>query len=174
MLGVVNHIFKNLITVNEYDAMNWAQACNVAREVVYGEPAFAGNACKTLLNRVDLLRLRCSVECYVQCFSDFREVVDSCFSNSLDSKYVSYIKKFRCSFLDLGISVTPKVHAVFNHVKYFCEKVGRGLGFYSEQSVESVHADFKTTWNRYKFNNSNSEYYEKFLSAVCQYNSHHV
>lgn len=76
--------------------------------------------------------------------------------------------------MELGIEVTPKVHAVFFHVKEFCEKNGLGLGFFSEQAMESVHFDFKSTWEINKVTIDHPDYPKKLLRAVCQYNSLHI
>ena len=39
----------------------------------------------------------------------------------------------------LGITVTPKAHAVMPHAGEFCTMTGRGLGRWDEQCGESVH-----------------------------------
>ena len=48
-------------------------------------------------------------------------------------------------YRELGITVTPKVHMVEQHITEFMGLKGEaaGLGFYSEQAIESVHHDFK-------------------------------
>jgi hypothetical protein len=40
----------------------------------------------------------------------FSKVVDSCFSNTLLDTYITDILKFKKAYMDLGITVTPKVH----------------------------------------------------------------
>lgn len=164
----------------ERDADEWAKKCNVTHEFVHGAPAFAGNSCKTLLEKVDELQGICQMNgCYmcikyVRCFRDFRAVVQSCFSIDLKPGYLENLEEFRKSYSDLKISITPKVHAVFHHVGYFCRKTGRGLGFFDEQSVESVHSDFDTTWSKYKAGDKTSGYATGLLRAVQRYNSQHV
>lgn len=160
----------------ELDSMKWAKQCNVQRQFVHGSPAFAGNACKTLLNRIDSLRAFACIKClkYVKCFQHFRNVVEACFSLKLNPEYKKYIAEFKRSYCDLNISITPKIHCVFFHVAEFCDKVGKGLGFYSEQAIEAVHADFKSTWAKYKVATSHSEYSKQLLRAVQEYNSKHL
>ena len=75
--------------------------------------------------------------------------------------YQSKIRKFSRAYLDLRINVTPKVHAVMHHISEFCEKTGRGLGPWSEQASESIHHDFKQTWQRFKINKTDHELYGK-------------
>lgn len=108
---------------------------------------------------------------YVQCFNDFNKVVKSCFSIELKTDYVNHINNFRQSYLDLGIRVTPKVHTVINHIEYFCEKNQRGLGFYSEQTLESSHAKFSNFWNKYKVKKTNQNFPEILLKTVKAFNS---
>ena len=40
------------------------------------------------------------------------------------------------------LSVTPKLHFLFEHVADYCEKVNRGLGITAEQAHESLHSFF--------------------------------
>ena len=82
--------------------------------------------------------------------------------------YGESIKKFTNAYLKLGISITPKVHAVMYHVEEFCNLSGRGLGPWSEQAGESVHHDFKNTWSRFMVNDIDRDIYgENLLKAVC-------
>lgn len=176
MLGVVNKLFKHMLLEFEDESLKWAKICKVTREFVHGSPAFAGNSCKILLEKIDILRGICRNSClkYVKCFKDFQTVFDSCFSSTLKPKYIQYISDFKRSYCDLNISITPKVHSVFFHVPDFCSKVEKGLGFYSEQAIESVHSDFKTMWAKYKVSSTHPEYPSKLLKAVQEYNAQHV
>ena len=54
--------------------------------------------------------------------------------------------------MELGISVTPKVHIVIFHTIDFCKISGRGISPCSEKTKESVQQDFRETWKRYKVN----------------------
>lgn len=111
---------------------------------------------------------------YVQCFQDFQRVVASCFSIDLDESFENQINKFRQSYQALNISITPKVHTVFFHVAHFCNKNNKGLGFFSEQAVESAHYDFNTTWHKYRVGNEHPQYSSRLLKAVQEYNSCHI
>lgn len=124
LTGIVNKLHDHMLQEYQADTLKWTNLCHVQRKVTCGNFAFAGNACKTLLDKVDVLKSFCSRGClkYVQCFTDFKEVVTSCFSNNLHADYKIKIKKFEQSYLALNISVTPKVHTVFFHVTHFCDK----------------------------------------------------
>lgn len=154
----------------------WANACHVEREMTHGSSAFKGNSCKKLLNNVDILRSQRNIGIlkYVRVFDDFKMVVTSCFGNNLNSDYKICINAFRESYLLLGITVTPKVHAVFFHVAEFCEIKNMGLGYFSKQAIESVHYDFQNIWEQHKVAKNHPEYFKKFLRATCAYNSLHL
>lgn len=175
MLGVVNTLYNHLLKESEQDALQWAQKCSVTREVYHGSSGFSGNSCKKLLSKVDFLRSNCCISSlkYVQAFRDFNTVVQACFSMKLDPDFKQIITNFKQSYLDLEISITPKVHAVFFHVPDFCDEKQAGLGFYSEQAMESVHSDFKHVWNKYKVAKDHPDYDEKLYRAICEYNSLH-
>ena len=88
------NMLKHFEKVSEFSA----KKCNVSREILYGSAGFAGNSCKILLNKVDILRQICSsmgnFSCmkYVKCFDDFKNVVDSCFSIDLKPEYRNNIE----------------------------------------------------------------------------------
>ena len=176
MLGVVNTLYTNLLKESEQDALRWAKQCCVFREVYHGSSSFNGNSCRTLLRQLDVLRSNSHnlvTLKYVKAFSDFAAVVTACFSLKIDPSYKNKIAEFKKSFLDLGIPITPKIHAVFFHVPDFCDEYQNGLGFYTEQAMESVHSDFKNVWKRYKVAKGHPDYSEKLRRALCEYNSLH-
>lgn len=46
-------------------------------------------------------------------------------------------------------SVTPKLHMLEDHVLEFASKWGLGIGIYSEQGGESIHAEFNSLKRQY-------------------------
>ena len=50
----------------------------------------------------------------------------------------------------LFFKVSWKLHILLEHLGPFLEQKGVGLGRFAEQAIESVHAKFKPTWQRYK------------------------
>lgn len=176
MLGVVNTVFTHMLKEFETESLAWAESCYVQREITHGNPAFKGNSCKKLLENVDILRGKKNLGLmkYVKVFDDFRKVTSACFGNDLKENYSECIQAFKKSYVDLGVNITPKVHAVFFHVEQFCAIKGVSLGFFSEQAMESVHFDFKTTWEKNKVSVNHPDYPEKLLRSVCSYNSLHV
>ena len=121
----------------------WLKACNVKKEEYHGG-SFAGNPSRKLLLNIDRLEaLEPPEACkkFISAFKSFNDVVTACYGNELDVDYLRKIAIFAADYYRLGISVTPKVHAVIYHIAEFCELTGRGP--WSEQTGESVHYDFK-------------------------------
>lgn len=174
LIGTVSTMYKGL--ENEWPQVNqWATACNVVKEAMHGG-TFTGNSARMLLNKVDILQAMCPLTClpYVMAFRNFAKVIDSCFGGELNCDYETYIDRFKDSYMDLGISVTPKVHAVFHHVIDSCNKTQKPLGNFSEQASESVHADFKKIWKNYKVLPIHPDYNYKLTRAIQEYNSLHI
>ncbi len=76
--------------------------------------------------------------------------------------------------MKLAIPVTPKIHAIFDHIAEFCQKRGIGLGNFSEQASESVHHDFQKTWERYAMPLGHKDFGKHLCQAVVKYNSQHI
>jgi len=110
-------------------SLEWAKKCNVSRKCINdGYSSFVGNDCYKLLNSIDILEsMKCLGICkYVEVFRKLAIVVHGCFSLNLDSKFKDYIKSFKASYMALGISITPKIHIIFEHVSEFCEHSKQG------------------------------------------------
>ena len=84
------------------------------------------------------------------------------------------IKDFEICYRALGISITPKVHILIDHIPMFCERKQTSLGPYSEQASESVHSDFRKTWENYKVSPNNPSFGEKLLRTIVIYNARHL
>ena len=175
MLGVVNHLYK-AIEQEWAGVRHWAETCHVERQAYQGG-SFDGNSCRKLLKNVDHLQSMCPLQVlkFVKALRDFNQVVSACFGAELDVDcFAKYIHDFRESYLDLGIPVTPKAHRVFYHVEEYCRRNNSSLGRSSEQSLEAVHSDFKSTWSKYKVSRDHPDYPSALLRAVREYNSQHI
>lgn len=176
LLGVVNTTVHHMQKEFESDTLKWIKLCNVEREVTRGGTGFKGNSCKILLKKVDLLQSICELGClkYVEVLRNFNKVVDDCFKVKLNPAFLDSIEKFKISYLNLNISVTPKIHAVFHHVKEFCIEKKKGLGYYSEQAMESVHFDFNRIWSKYAVAEDHPDFDKRLLRAITEYNCSHI
>lgn len=175
MLGVVNHLYKAI--EHEWSGVQqWAETCHVERQAYHGG-SFDGNSCRKLLKNVDQLQSMCPLQVvkFVKALRDFDQVVSACFGSELNVNcFEKHLKDFKESYLALEIPVTPKVHCVFYHVEEFCRRNDSSLGRSSEQSMEAVHSDFKSTWLKYKVSRDHPDYPSALLRAVREYNSQHI
>ena len=149
---------------------DWLKLCNV-KKVEYHGGKFEGNSSRALLKKTDQLEGLCPsnniVKKFANAFKALNDVVAVCYGYELAADYVAKIKKFSGAYLELGINITPKVHNLVHHLQEFCALTGRGLGPWSEQASESIHHDFKQTWQRFKINDTDDELYgEHLLKAV--------
>ena len=179
LLGVVNHMYKAMTEVWP-NVVKWPSALHIQQEPYHGGQ-FAGNACHKLLSNLDLLQRIAETESAFQVFGiidalrKFKSVVTACFGMVLEDDFSEKIDRFRDSYLAImNISVTPKVHAVFFHVKQFIEIKRAPLGVFSEQATESMHHNFSSHWQRYKRDRNHPEYAKRLLSCVVDYNSKHL
>ena len=49
-----------------------------------------------------------------------------------------------------------------------------GIGYWSEQAFEAVHANFKVDWDTVKVDLGHKEYMERLTAAMSRYNSRHI
>ena len=175
LTGPVNTLYKAMEKLWP-NASQWLVACHVQR-VAYHGGNFTGNSARTLLKNVDRLQAMCPLQIlpYVAPLRSLDAVVSACYGAQLRPEYTHAIRRFQNDFLDLGINISPKIHAIFFHVPEFCQMVGKGLGSYSEQASESVHHDFQKIWENYKIQDQDHPRYgEQLLKAVTTYNSRHL
>ena len=127
---------------------------HIARKKKQGNNDLEGNQSRDFLRCIDKLEVMLMKECpdrivealpYIAVLRAFNKVVHSCFGVTLLEGYAENITMFSKLYRELGITVTPKVHMVEQHIMDFIGLKGEaaGLGFYSEQAMESVHHDFK-------------------------------
>jgi len=129
LLGIISRLFNHLndiliqIPGNTITAKDWSTECALVRPKFHGGE-FNGNSCKILLNSVDKLekiapKENNEVQQVVKVLKDFKTIKDMCFGKEVKSDYRVAIKEFEASYKLLGISVTPKVHAVLDHIEDF-------------------------------------------------------
>ena len=150
-----------------------------------------GNATRKLLKVMDSLELelgKVSAEVYMKglpftrALRNFDRVVHSCFGQKLLEGWEEHIAEFSTSYKDLisstgrQVTITPKVHILTTHVEQFLQMKndGRGLGYWSEQAFESVHADFKQDWENVKVDINHPDFLSKMMKCIIRYNSRHI
>ena len=146
---------------------------------------FDGANCNKLLKHLDNLEETVLSHSYsllpiTECLRDFKRVVDECFSSQLGESLVPSMVKLKNSFDYLifmsdelnckkKISITWKIHILFEHVVPFCIQTKRGLALFAEQTGESVHCKFKPTWARYKRDHSHMDHGDSLLRAISNF-----
>jgi hypothetical protein len=176
LLGVANKLLDELNAKwGEDQGYQWAKDKGIVR-VSWRGGSMEGNQSKKFLEKTEDLYnvLPDALKPFAVAAKAFNKVRVACFGMNLEANYSDAIEEFRQCYLELDISVTPKVHCVFQHVREFCYIVETGLGQYSEQASESVHADWAPTYQRYQRPMDHNEYPEKLLAAVVKYNSNHI
>ena len=75
----------------------------------------------------------------------FSDVVTSCFGTNIESEYMEHIHQFEEAFDRTGLPCSTKVHVICRHIITVIQNYlppGKGLGYVSEQAVESSHSRF--------------------------------
>ena len=104
-----------------------------------------GNACRDVLESLDVLEsdlldenlsdiTRTEIQLLVNSLRAFNKVRKSCFGEDLEKSYIEDINEFKEEYVKTGMSITTKIHIIFEHVKDFCTEHNKGLGHYSEQA----------------------------------------
>ena len=111
LLGPVNKMYEELEKLWP-DVAGWAKSCKAFKCCRQGS-GFNGNACMRLIEPENLDKLQKiippEVDMYVSALRSFGRVVKSCFGLTLSPSYQADIEHFRKCYLNLDISVTPKV-----------------------------------------------------------------
>ena len=179
---VVNHFVKELFKVCP-EIIDWLKASprHIVFEPYFGGKTLEGGQCSKVLNNLDDLEdfLPRNLNLFVQCLRCLRDTVDSCFSYSLDPSYREVISRFRLSFEQLreqfGVSETNKLHMIFEHVPEFIDRVGKGLGEYSEQELENAHSEWDVIWGRYLVKDFESPMFLiNYRKSVLTFNADHA
>ena len=192
MTGIVGKIISEMercAFVEKQDGETFMNAFlkreDISKCVYQGSNSFEGNQARKLLQRVDKLErdvknldfeTATSAMPFVETLRIFDRVVTACFGQILNQSYNQEIAKFSDKYRELNISVTPKVHVVEKHVPEFLKQKGEiaGLGFWSEQAMESAHHDFKMEWEKVKVSPNHEEYGDRLLTTTVRYAGKHV
>ena len=133
VLGITNMLFDHLINiVNQSNscplkATDWSNKLSINRPPMHlGE--FNGNQCRHLLNNLYLLeellesaKIGFEGGKLIAAFKTFNAVRQACFGNVLNSSYRDSLFSIERVYKVLGISITPKVHAIIKHVPGFID-----------------------------------------------------
>lgn len=141
----------------------------------YFPNTFEGRHAKKLLWNLPKLKLCPNDKCIpiYKVLEAFAEVERSCFRVLREPDFIEKIREFRSACKACGESVSPKMHLLDDHVISFLLQFTDppyGLGYFSEQALESAHHKFKQTWLNWNFNESTSGYEKALMAAVLDFN----
>ena len=179
LTGITNHIFNELNDLwGEDRAYKWALTYNIPNDSHHGN-GFKGPSARSVLSHASDLEkdvsLPRSLKIFAHALQAFNIVVAGSFGKFESKFIIKEIYAFETAFMKLNISVTPKVHAVFEHLPEFLNLGYGPLGYYSEQATEASHYDFTPVWNNFASNPTKLEQVgRQHLNAVNKYNSLHV
>ncbi len=187
MLGVVAKLFDELTDRMQKELQSsapteWAKHQNIMREQYRGG-TLEGNQCRLLLRKsLDLARsLPDKFKAFGLVLHRFDEVVSSCFGIECTGDPEQKIAEFKQAYFTLPVTITPKVHCVFDHVPQWLHrqqtKTGRrvGLGYATEQASEAVNREFRQKWEGgFKISETRDEYKDRLLRCVVRYNGGHL
>ena len=96
ILGVVNTLIDKMEKEFQADTKLWIRKLRNSRDITHSRSGFNGNACKILLDKVDILRSFCNLGLlkYINTLEKFNNVVNSCFGYELLKGYEEKIKEF--------------------------------------------------------------------------------
>ena len=99
----------------------------------------------------------------------------SCFGQDLACEYEDCIKDFSHQYRTLGISIIL-YYIIEQHIVEFLKAKGEvaGLGFWSEQAMESGHHDFKLEWEKVKVSSNHKQYSQRLYNTTVRYAGKHL
>ena len=189
--GFVNHTFYKGYAkeIGLERALQFPKMINAVASD-YHSNVFEGNGCREILKKADMMANRkilgddispLRVSKYIRVFKAMDKIVELCFGIKVvgeESDVVRMLDDLVSSYMDLDISVTLKMHVIFFYLLPALQNPvlkGRGLGIVSGQAGESIHAEFKIFWEKYKIKTlDNPRYGVHFKKAVIEYSSKHL
>lgn len=127
------------------------------------EPDICGDL-ETKLKILPLVNIFKAMNKIVSCSFSSRKV-----DNDLNLQVANLTKLYQAT----GLSVTLKIHVIFEHLVKCISFLNSPLGPCSEQPGETVHSEFLKIWKFHKINDTKSEEYLKNLKkAVVQFSQH--
>ena len=177
----VNHILDSLR--EEWpELFDWLMSLHIVVEQYFG-CTLEGNEVAKVLNNLDSLaeKLPSNLQPFVTLLKSFDEVRKSCFSaKELLPDYEEKIDLYCNAVYEVkdkfGMSITPKLHIVMEHVKTWCKKFNAPLGKFSEQECEAVHYQFNALWTeRFIVKDIYApSYLDQLLKAVLTFNEENI
>ena len=159
-LGPFNHVMKSLAKKCPKEVETFLNTVQVSKEKYHGGD-FEGNEVDKCLKNMNILEELIDDEYFdfIAAFESIKELNEQVAGKTLKCDYDKAIDKFTVNFLNLninhGVSKTPKIHIITDHVKKYCEENKVSLGHYTDQTIEAIHQVVNSRFTA-------SKYYTKF------------
>lgn len=182
LIGIFNHIWKAMENTSQEckDACHkFALENNCIKEDYWGK-TFEGNECVKLMKNISHKSFQdyLQIKPHVNALQKFNILRKSVFGNTVSPDWHESYINFCAFFQEIPNITKPlKVHIVFAHLPFFINNFskGRDLGYFSEQTGESIHQKFNPICERYKLKNIESEKYgNHLLRSVIDFSSSNI
>ena len=148
----------------------------------YWGKTFEGNECTKLMKKIESASTQLSdlpgTRWHIDALKKFNNLRKQLFGTELGVTWEKSLREFKVAYTNIPNITKPlKVHVLFAHCKEFIERYGKGkgLGFFSEQTAESIHQKFEPIFQRYKIKNTDSKKYGfRLLDAVVAFSSFNI
>ena len=126
---------------------------------------FEGNQCDLIMNHADDLEYHIPDEhiLFIEGIMATKKLIVAVSGKKLVGNYKEAITNYKYTWTKLmrkyNMNMTVKQHIIFNHVEAQCESTGVGLGFTTDQTVETSH---HVVHKRFTISN----YYVKKIDSV--------
>ena len=176
-LGIVQHLFNKIeeeLSQPEKDDVGETLNRIGAHRSPYHGKAFEGRGVRSILENLDIFPTCFKRTGYYVALCRYKEVLEECGGVRRKHTFQNKIEEFQEAVRQAGIKPFLKIH-LLDHVDLFlsimdeiCTFSNPGLGWTSEQAIESCHHHFSNTWDRYKKTPGNRK--KALLSAVIDFN----
>ena len=163
MLGIFNHLWKNMEKKSEEHESalhNFALKHNCVRDSYHGK-TFEGNECAKLMSKItpkdEFLSNLTDIEHHLEALKILNNLRKQMFGTTLIQGWKKLLSEFNNIYILIpNITKPVKLHILLSHCDQFLNLygLGKGLGFFSEQTGEAVHQKFETFFDKYKIKKS--------------------
>ena len=140
-----NHIIKTLAKISPDAVAKFVDEIKVSKEKYHGGE-YEGNKISKCLNNIHVLEHILDddlAQDFVPALQSLKKLNEYVASRKTKLDFKEVIDNFSLNYLALhvnhGLSITPKIHIIMEHIADYCHEFGVSLGQYSDQTVEAVH-----------------------------------
>ena len=115
---------------------------HIVRESYEGK-TFEGKQCKDILKSIPKLNIPLELKPFETALKCLKNIINMCYKECLPSNYFQVIIEFKKSMevlvIKFGVSVTHKLHIIFDHLEVYYDQTQLSLVKTSDELIESMH-----------------------------------